>query len=83
MSGTYHATDTSPIGRTIELAKDGSCKVLRDDGTSVPCAYSLNGTQIAVTFPSPPDGVKPEYRGVLSMNRQVLMIERVTWERAG
>jgi hypothetical protein len=82
VSGTYHATDTSPIGQAIELSKDGTCKVSRE-GAAVPsCAYSLNGTQITFRLANPPDGLEPEYRGVLSMNRKVLMVEKVTWESA-
>ena len=82
VAGVYYAGDTSTIGTAIELAKDGTCKITNADATTG-CTYALNGTQIVLRVPSPPPGGKPEYRGVLSMNRQTLMLEKVTWERAG
>lgn len=82
VAGTYYAADTSPLGTSIELAKDGSCKLGRDAGAAVPCAYDLNGTQIRVSIAPPVAGLQPEYRGILSMNRKLLMLARVNWERA-
>jgi hypothetical protein len=82
VAGTYYAGDESALGTTIELSKDGSCKINSPDTTTA-CAYEINGTQIVLRVPASTTGLKPEYRGVLSMNRQTLMLEKVTWERAG